>query len=1047
MPRNGSGTYQLPPGINPVVTQTLITSAWANTTMSDLAAAITQSLSKDGQTTPTANLPMGGYRHTGVGDPLLPNQYATLSMTQSGANTRLTDVAGTNDITGNLPGNVNALTLGQLVQLIPTSDNTGPATLNINGIGPKPIITDAGSQIAEGNLITGRPYLLIYDGTSFVMLTGGFAAVSQAAISGWDRPSPDGPYPSISIFNPSTVSIPAGHGRIVHPSARDLAGVKEVTWTAQNVTLTGIASAWSTTLAINEDGNVVQFTGPLNAAWARENIIIGTATHINGSIDSVSTAPAIYGDGMYASYDLTTLFNNTFISGGNIYANGTNPYRVNMTSGLFFSLGLNSSEVNAPNFLPFPNNDTGLEFYPVAGNSAVSPLTMNVPVTQYDANGVGVVTALPGTTTATIHRMYYLNGEYLFSYGQNTYSDLSAALAAIPQDDSSYNPPSKLSNAAFLGRIIAQKDATNLNDATKVRFIAGQSTGSGGSAGGGVPEAPIDGITYGRKDATWIEVLGALRGPAGTYRLLNIYTDTSLRWALGGDNETESGANTGTDFIIRSYDDAGTPTGVALKIDRATRQTTLFADQWTEEATDPAVGVRATGNSANTRQAQFFINASGEAGIRTTSDTDVLKSQVRLLPAGGLALDTTIAGTPVVQILPTRFIADFNNATLANRYHFQTSNPNASTVVGTMPSGTGNTAYFSGANSSDPANTAYAAFGMANTQAIISMGKFGTGVTRPLSIQFDGVEKAYVSVGGTVGAKGTFINEANRSSAHWALVANSTDGSTSYGGIWVDSVGVGLYNALFNASVKCSDTGTVTLSGNVVASGAFYVYSNGAPGTQQIVTNYGYNNNIPRWKQVIESGGTWSLYGYDTAGGSPTMSMQCFTNPAGGQQRVIISGIVESTAANAGLQFNDRTSGRGWLLYGSTDQVLLYNGSTNIISGTNAGVWSAPNFIATSDGDLKDITGRPVARDLAPLLQFTSFTWKLDAPAGSDRSEKLGLIAQEVQAIAPEYVEVGLGDHLAIDKMGLLTECVIAQAARIKELEERLERLEALLCP
>jgi hypothetical protein len=30
-----------------------------------------------------------------------------------------------------------------------------------------------------------------------------------------------------------------------------------------------------------------------------------------------------------------------------------------------------------------------------------------------------------------------------------------------------------------------------------------QSTGNGGSGGGGIPEAPLDGRTYGRKDATW----------------------------------------------------------------------------------------------------------------------------------------------------------------------------------------------------------------------------------------------------------------------------------------------------------------------------------------------------------------------------------------------------------------------------------------------------------------------------------------------------------------------------------------------------------------
>jgi len=47
MPRNGSGTYSLPSG-NPVVTNTLITSTWANATMSDIGAELTNSLSRSG---------------------------------------------------------------------------------------------------------------------------------------------------------------------------------------------------------------------------------------------------------------------------------------------------------------------------------------------------------------------------------------------------------------------------------------------------------------------------------------------------------------------------------------------------------------------------------------------------------------------------------------------------------------------------------------------------------------------------------------------------------------------------------------------------------------------------------------------------------------------------------------------------------------------------------------------------------------------------------------------------------------------------------------
>jgi len=61
MSRNGSGTYSLPAG-NPVVTNTTISSTWANNTMNDLAAALTDSVAADGQTPMTGNLDLNTHK-------------------------------------------------------------------------------------------------------------------------------------------------------------------------------------------------------------------------------------------------------------------------------------------------------------------------------------------------------------------------------------------------------------------------------------------------------------------------------------------------------------------------------------------------------------------------------------------------------------------------------------------------------------------------------------------------------------------------------------------------------------------------------------------------------------------------------------------------------------------------------------------------------------------------------------------------------------------------------------------------------------------------
>lgn len=61
MSRNGSGTYSLPAG-NPVVTGTTISSTWANTTLQDMANALTGSVAADGQTPMTGSLDMNSQK-------------------------------------------------------------------------------------------------------------------------------------------------------------------------------------------------------------------------------------------------------------------------------------------------------------------------------------------------------------------------------------------------------------------------------------------------------------------------------------------------------------------------------------------------------------------------------------------------------------------------------------------------------------------------------------------------------------------------------------------------------------------------------------------------------------------------------------------------------------------------------------------------------------------------------------------------------------------------------------------------------------------------
>lgn len=63
-----------------------------------------------------------------------------------------------------------AYTTGQIITLKPTNANTGTSTLNVNALGVKTIKMPDGSNLPSGVLKTTGVYLLVYNGTNFILL-------------------------------------------------------------------------------------------------------------------------------------------------------------------------------------------------------------------------------------------------------------------------------------------------------------------------------------------------------------------------------------------------------------------------------------------------------------------------------------------------------------------------------------------------------------------------------------------------------------------------------------------------------------------------------------------------------------------------------------------------------------------------------------------------------------------------------------------------------------------------------------------------------------
>lgn len=169
MPYNGSGSFS-PPGADfPAVANTLIESTKFNNVINDIATGLSTAITKDGQTTVTANIPFAGNRLTGVGAGSAATDAANVNQLRNGAAVTLGTIAGTNTITAVGSPVISAYAANQYFRFTPAATITGAATINIDGLGDKNIYIN-GAACVGGELTINVPAEILYDGTQFNLL-------------------------------------------------------------------------------------------------------------------------------------------------------------------------------------------------------------------------------------------------------------------------------------------------------------------------------------------------------------------------------------------------------------------------------------------------------------------------------------------------------------------------------------------------------------------------------------------------------------------------------------------------------------------------------------------------------------------------------------------------------------------------------------------------------------------------------------------------------------------------------------------------------------
>lgn len=171
MSYNGSGTFQINTTGQPVVAGTVISSTAFNALTSDLATGLSTAITKDGQTTVTANIPLAGFKITGLGAATVGTDAVQYGQIQSNTD-KLVTVSGTDTLTGSVTPALTAYAAGNLFSFVVANTNTGAVTINIDGNGAKSITRTGSTALVAGDMVAGQVVLIEYDGTRFQLLNG-----------------------------------------------------------------------------------------------------------------------------------------------------------------------------------------------------------------------------------------------------------------------------------------------------------------------------------------------------------------------------------------------------------------------------------------------------------------------------------------------------------------------------------------------------------------------------------------------------------------------------------------------------------------------------------------------------------------------------------------------------------------------------------------------------------------------------------------------------------------------------------------------------------